>query len=275
MKEYFEVRIPTGDAGIEAGVIIAGLTKLGFEGFVEEEGRVLTYMERDDRSPEAFATWLASSGFKGAVVGLIADRNWNEQWERDYRPVRIGNSIMVRAPFHEPDPGIRYDIVIEPRMAFGTAHHETTAMMLDLIVQMDVKGKQVLDMGCGTAVLAILAHRMGAAGVLAVDNDEWAFNNASDNARLNGAGTIEVVLGDAGAAGNRLFDIIFANINRNILMQDIPRYAASLNSGGKLLMSGFYRRDLPMIREIALGHGLRQEKEINKNDWTAALFIST
>ncbi len=272
MKEYFEVRIPTGGDEQRSALIVAGLSGLGFGGFVEEEGAVLTYLERDERSPEDFREWLSASGFAEAEINIIGEKNWNEQWEQDYRPVIVGGNIMVRAPFHEPMPGITHDIIIEPRMAFGTAHHETTAMMLGMIPEIDPGGKHVLDMGCGTAVLAILAHKLGAAAIMAVDNDEWAYANSVDNVRINDASNIEVVRGDAGDIAQRHFDIIFANINRNILLQDIPRYAASLRKPGKLLMSGFYSNDLPMIEETAEKYGLKLEHARTVNDWTAALF---
>jgi ribosomal protein L11 methyltransferase len=215
---------------------------------------------------------MEDEGIVFPQINTIADKNWNEAWESEYKMVRISHDTIVRAPFHEAVPGVRHDIIIEPRMAFGTAHHETTSQMLRLISALDIKGRSVLDMGCGTAVLAILAYQLGAGRILAVDNDEWAYRNSLDNVELNGAG-IEVKMGDAALLQNLSFDIIFANINRNILLEDIPAYNSSLNQSGILLMSGFYEEDLAVIREKAESFGLIMGKTSLENRWMAVEFI--
>ncbi len=274
VKKFIELRVITSAEGSSADMIIAQLDGLGFDGFLEEEGYVLAYKEMGNEGSGDIEEMLRKEGIPAEVVSIIEDKNWNEAWESDYQPVVIGKKLIVRAPFHPAMAGVEYDLIIEPRMAFGTAHHETTEQMLMLIAEMDLEGKRVLDMGCGTAVLAILALKMGAASVLAIDNDEWAYRNSLDNISLNAAAEIEVLQGDASLLENREFDIIFANINRNILLQDIPNYANVLVKQGTLMMSGFYLDDLPLIEEKAKASGLQLESTCVKNNWMAATFIS-
>lgn len=271
-KMYVEVRVNT-EPGLDHNIIIARLAGLGFDGFIEEEDHVLAYKVKKDELEQDITDSLMNAGLKAAELNIIEDKNWNEVWESDYKPVVIGNDVMVRAPFHERLHEIKYDIVIEPRMAFGTAHHETTEQMLMMIKDMDIHGKRVLDMGCGTAVLAILAGMMGAAEVLAIDNDEWAYRNSIDNITLNEDVEVDVLHGDASLLGNREFDIIFANINRNILLEDIPHYSAVLAGNGTLLISGFYLEDLPHIEKKSATCGLKLLSRAVKNNWVAALFV--
>jgi len=192
--------------------------------------------------------------------------------ESQYEPVLIDNRCMVRAPFHEPRAGVEFDIVIMPKMSFGTAHHETTKQMIQYLLSTDVSGKSLLDMGSGTAVLAILARMKGAFPVSAFDNDEWAYNNALENVQSNNFADIEVLLGDSSLLAGRKYDIILANINRNILLNDIPVYRESLNAGGKLFMSGFYSEDLPLIEAKANESGLGIMSNRVENNWMAACF---
>lgn len=270
MKTFFEVRVPVREG--EAEILIARLSEMGFEGFLEEEEYILAYLEKEENSSQHVAKELSEQGIVVQGIKEIIDRNWNADWESDYQAVNIDGRIRVRAVFHPVDENITYDILIEPKMSFGTAHHETTAQMLSLIASMDLKGKRVMDMGCGTAVLAILAKKMGARQIVAVDNDEWAYNNALENLALNGISGTEVILGDARALENRTFDIIFANINRNILLEDIPLYSASLEAKGYLLLSGFYKHDLEMINSKCRTAGLQIQTSRTQNKWTAAVY---
>ena len=273
MKKFFEVRIDTEGQHYTSDHIIARLSETGFDGFVEEETHLLAYiMKAEGVEKGEIARQMEDEGIECVHIKLIEDKNWNEAWESEYEPVRISEDIVVRAPFHKLVAGVRHDIIIEPRMAFGTAHHETTAQMLQMIASMDLKGKSILDMGCGTAVLAILAHQMGAGTVTAIDNDEWAYRNSLDNIELNHAGSIEVKMGGAALLENLSYDIIFANINRNILLEDIPAYRSALNQGGILLMSGFYEEDLPVIRQKAGSVGLIQARTSIRNRWMAVEF---
>jgi len=271
-KMYFEVRVNTVP-GLDHNIIIARLGTIGFDGFIEEDDHVLAYKLKAGEEDADIRKALSLAGLQLADLNTIEDQNWNETWESDYQPVMLGNEIMVRAPFHQAIPGVEYDIVIEPKMAFGTAHHETTEQMLVMIKGMDIRGKRVLDMGCGTAVLAILAAKMGAETVLAIDNDEWAYRNSIDNIKLNQDVKVDVLHGDAALLENREFDIIIANINRNILLEDIPRYSATLIKDGQLLMSGFYHEDLPLIEEKATASGLKLLSTSVKNNWMAACFV--
>jgi len=185
---------------------------------------------------------------------------------KSYKPVVIADKCYVRAPFHPKMEKYKYDIIIEPKMSFGTAHHETTALMLEQILHLDLKDKLVLDMGCGTAVLAILAYKMGAGKVTAIDIDEWAFNNAKENVERNNAKFVKVLFGNMELTKG-IYDVIFANINRNVLMHDIPLYAENLNKHGLLLMSGFYEADIPVIEERAKDNGLKLSSSSLKNNW--------
>ena len=207
----------------------------------------------------------------------MPDKNWNEEWEKGHQAVLVeyeGGSVWVRAPFHPHRNDVDYELIIEPKMSFGTAHHPTTYMMLSYVAELEMQGKRVLDMGCGTAVLGILAKMRGAEYVEGVDIDEWAFNNARENAASNG---VEIVLklGDAGllavAGGSRVqrFDIIIANINRNILLADMDKYAAVLKVGGTLLLSGFYEADEAALVARAKELGMTLKNRKNRDGWSA------
>jgi ribosomal protein L11 methyltransferase len=257
-------------------LLISLLGEAGFESFTENaDGTISAYIPASHSTPELVSK-LGSDEFSGYLASYstvhIADQNWNAVWESQYEPVLIDGQCMVRAPFHEALPGIAYDIVIMPKMSFGTAHHETTKLMIRYLLGLNPEGKSLLDMGSGTAVLAILARMKKAAPVTAIDNDEWAYRNALENVEGNSFGDIEVLLGDSSLLPGRKFDIILANINRNILLNDIPAYRNSLNAGGSLFMSGFYADDLPLIAEKAASVGLKLLSSNSENNWTAACF---
>ncbi|MDR0796243.1 MAG: 50S ribosomal protein L11 methyltransferase, partial [Tannerella sp.] len=202
-------------------------------------------------------------------TNFIKAQNWNEVWEKNYfRPVRIGHECLLRAPFHLEEPGYRFEIMIDPKMAFGTGNHETTGLMLREILTLEPGGKEVLDMGCGTSVLAILAAKKGAGRIVAIDNDEWAYHNAIENCQLNNAPHIQVVLGDASQIARQgMFDYIFANINRNILLRDIPAYCHALKAGGEILLSGFYKEDIPVLEANCIENGLTLLSVAEQNNW--------
>ncbi|MBK7211868.1 MAG: 50S ribosomal protein L11 methyltransferase [Bacteroidales bacterium] len=273
--DYFEFKcIPTHGSQVN-GVLIARLGELGFESFVENEEDILAYIPFNgltDSLRMALKGPEISELITASELNLIKDQNWNAVWESAYEPVRMGNQCLVRAPFHSSDSQVEYEIVIEPKMSFGTAHHETTRLMLKYVLETELHGKSLLDMGSGTAVLAILASMKGAAPVLAIDNDEWAYRNALENVEGNKAGAVEVMLGDASSLKGRSFDIILANINRNILLNDIPAYRLALNSGGFLFISGFYDTDLDMLKEKAKENKLQFLSSQTDNKWTAACF---
>lgn len=202
-------------------------------------------------------------------VADLPDKDYNEAWEKAHQPVLVEGFCYVRAPFHQPRADVKYDIVIEPKMSFGTAHHATTYLMLSLLEAEEVEGRRVLDMGSGTGVLAILAAKKGASYVEAIDVDEWAFRNAQENFACNGV-DVTPLHGDAALlTPDKHFDLILANINRNILLRDMPAYAAVLNPGGTLLLSGFFEHDVDALREKAESLGLRLRQQRTRNDWTA------
>jgi ribosomal protein L11 methyltransferase len=256
-------------------IVTAELSEYGFESFSEEGNILFGYIPHKNFSMDEVRKlpFFTNKLIKvGMMVRLIKAQNWNALWESNFEPVRIGNFCYIRAPFHKSTRGVDYQIVIEPKMSFGTGHHETTSLMVEMLADMDLNGKTVLDMGCGTGVLAILAKKMGAAEVMAIDNDEWAYNNTVENIERNKVRKIVVKQGDASLLKGLKFDVIIANINRNVLLGDIPAYSASLNNGGTLLMSGFYSEDLPMIKDGCKQFKLKLIRSLTKNNWIAAGF---
>ena len=253
------------------------LGNIGFDSFMDADEGFTAYCTEPSFDKEGLNSILAMEQFADVQVvkqELIPDQDWNATWESSYEPVVIDNTCRIRAPFHEADSSYKYDLCIEPKMSFGTAHHETTAQIIKLMLTEDFKGKDVLDMGSGTGVLAILAKKLGSAKTVAIDNDEWAYRNALDNVKLNDENEIIVELGDANSLNNRQFDIIIANINRNILLRDMHEYVKCLKKGGKIFFSGFYESDLQLIRNEAERLRLSYLNHIKKNEWTAAVFIN-
>jgi ribosomal protein L11 methyltransferase len=266
--------LPTSD--IQHDMLTTMLGDLGFDSFMDDDMTLKAYCNEDQRDDQAVEELLRMEVFHGVKllnVEAMPDKDWNELWEASYQPVVVNERCRVRAPFHEPDPNFEFDLVIEPKMSFGTANHETTAQIITLMLETDFKGKDVLDMGSGTAVLAILAKRLGAAKTLAIDNDEWAYRNAFTNCELNGINDIEIVLGDAHAIGDAKYDVVLANINRNILLRDMHYYVEAMKPQAHIFFSGFYTEDLDSIKEEAQRLGLRYERHLSRNNWVAAEFV--
>ena len=257
-------------------ILIAELNEIGFESFVEEEDSLKAYIPENNFQEKLLddLSILKSDGFKIAFEKkLIQDQNWNAKWESEYEPVIVDERCYIRAPFHPSKPEVEFEIEIEPQMSFGTAHHETTYQMIQLLMDENLEGLSVLDMGCGTAVLAILAAMKDAKTIDAIDNDEWAFNNACENVKKNHYPNIKVFRGDASLLIDQSYDIIIANINKNILLRDMHAYVKVLQKDGKILFSGFYENDLIDIQKKATSLGLRYKNHISKNNWVAAVFI--
>lgn len=253
------------------------LGNIGFDSFMDVDEGFTAYCAENAFNEDALDGILAMEQLADVQVvkrEIIPDQDWNATWESSYEPVVIDGICRIRAPFHEADNSYKFDLCIEPKMSFGTAHHETTAQIIKLMLSENFKGKDVLDMGSGTGVLAILAKKLGSAKTVAIDNDEWAYRNALDNVKLNDENEIIVELGDANSLNNRQFDIIIANINRNILLRDMHEYVKCLKKGGKIFFSGFYEADLQLIRNEAERLGLSYLNHIKENDWTAAVFIN-
>ena len=273
---YIEVRIPKPNDETKSEILIFDLAGIGFESFSEEESVILAYIPEKDFQQEMLMTIAYCELLlnKNEIdIKLIEDQNWNAVWESNYPPVMIANCCFIRAPFHDPDPEAEFNILLRPKMAFGTAHHETTALMIETLLDEDVKGKTVLDMGCGTSVLAILASLKGASGIKAIDNDHWAYENSLENVEINGIANIEVLEGDAkDLPTDPVFDLVIANINKNILLRDLNTYAPTLKNGGSIYLSGFYSDDLDDIKNEARKNGLVFVSVKTKNNWAAAVF---
>ncbi len=256
-------------------IFIAALAELGFESFEETEAGLKAYIQEPLWDEAAFRDlpYLVNPGWDVSwQTEWIEPRNWNAEWEKAYDPIHVRDRCVVRAPFHEVPQGIPFDIVISPKMSFGTGHHQTTHLMLDYLLDMDLRGKSVLDVGSGTGVLAILAGMKGAGPVTAIDIDPWAFENCRENTVRNEQKKIEVLQGEVGAVQERHFDVVLANINKNVLLADLTTYARVLNEAGTLLLSGFYRSDLPDLQKAALERGLPLMDFRERDDWTAARF---
>ena len=251
------------------------LGNIGFDSFMDTDDGFEAYCQESSLDEKELDEILQMEQFVNVRFlkkELIPDQDWNATWEASYDPVIINNLCRIRAPFHQVEGSYKYDLIIEPKMSFGTAHHETTSQIIELMLQSDFRGLNLLDMGSGTGVLAILAKKLGSATTVAIDNDEWAYRNALDNIRLNDENEIIVELGDASSLNNRQFDVILANINRNILLRDMKEYVKCLVDGGKIFFSGFYEEDLVLIRREAECLGLTYSNHVTKNNWTAAVF---
>jgi len=272
---YTEIQFQISPLQPAAEILIAELSDLGFESFVEGENGLKAYIAGENFNISLIDDLfiLQNSEFNITYQKkIILDENWNAKWESDYDAVIIDKRCYIRAPFHMSKPEIEFEILIEPKMSFGTAHHETTAQMIQLLLNENIDGKSLLDMGCGTAVLAILAKKKGANIVHAIDNDEWAYNNSVENIQRNSFPDIQVEQGDATLLKERKYDVILANINKNILLADMESYSNSLNSGGIIMFSGFYENDLNDIKKKADQYHLQYHLHIVKNDWVAAKF---
>ena len=275
---YYELTF-TYDSPIETtivnDVLAAELGEIGFESFTESENGLQGYISDQLYKAKNLQDKLAVFPLENVKIhyteALVESKDWNEEWEKNYfKPIRIGKYCIIRASFHEHEPGYTYNIIIDPKMAFGTGNHETTFLMISEMLKLDLAGKELLDMGCGTAVLAILAQMKGAGRVVGIDIDEWAYNNALENIRLNQTNEVQVLLGGAEQiAASGQFDIVFANINRNILLNDIRHYNACMKPGAQLFMSGFYVQDIPAIEEECKRNGLALLSYTEKNNWVA------
>ncbi|MEN8125160.1 MAG: 50S ribosomal protein L11 methyltransferase [Bacteroidota bacterium] len=256
-------------------ILIAELGEVGFESFTENENGVIAYIQKKDWDKNILNDIqilnsdeiVFSYNFKE-----IEQVNWNSEWEKNFEAIQVDDQVSIRAPFHK-DPKLKYDIVIEPKMSFGTGHHETTHLMIQHLLELDLKGKTVLDMGCGTGILAIFAEKKGTKMIDAIDIDEWCFENTLENIERNKAHNIDVYQGDASFLGFRKYDVIIANINRNILLQDIKTYVNNLEHKGVLLLSGFYKEDIPIIDKEAQKNQLKLEKTLERNNWVGLKFV--
>ncbi|MBD3582920.1 50S ribosomal protein L11 methyltransferase [Flavobacterium selenitireducens] len=257
-------------------ILLAELGETPFESFVENEDGLTAYVKKDLWSEDILEGLfiLQSPEFKIEYhIEEIDQVNWNEEWEKHFEPIEVDGRCYVRAPFHEKTSA-EFDIVIEPKMSFGTGHHETTHMMIQHLLETDVAGMKALDMGCGTAILAILAEMKGAKPIDAIDIDNWCYLNSIENAQRNGCRHISVYEGDAELLKGKSYDLIIANINRNILLADMQQYVDCLNKGAILLLSGFYEQDIEAIDESCTARGLSYVKKFSRNNWVSLKYVN-
>ena len=259
-------------------VLSAQLGKIGFESFVSIDTGLEAYISSKLFSVDKIDKLLSVFPFEANIsysYREIEDVNWNEEWEKNYfKQIVIDDKCCVHSSFHQLDKKYDYEIMIDPKMAFGTGHHQTTSLMIKEILTMNLNNKIVLDLGCGTGVLAILAKMKGASVVKAIDIDEWAYHNAVENVKLNDVDDIKVLHGDVNLLNHEKFDLILANINRNVLLNDIPKYKLHLNKGGYLLMSGFYKDDIPLIKKMCSEHNLIYKGFSEKDQWVTTTFCT-
>lgn len=278
--KYFEVTFTILPYSETASDVLSALTaEIGFESFVECEGGMQAYVQQSLFDEAALKAILSDFPMPDTQITYTItepeDKNWNEEWEKNFfQPIIIGDRCVIHSTFHRDIPQAEYDIVINPQMAFGTGHHETTSLIIGELLDNDLQGKSLLDMGCGTSILAILARMRGAAPCTAVDIDEWCVRNSLENIELNGVDRISVFQGDASLLKDQEpFDVIIANINRNILLNDMKRYVSCMHPGSELYMSGFYVDDIPVIQAEAEHNGLRFVHHKEKNRWAAVKFV--
>ena len=278
--KYFEVTFTTSPCNETVNDVVSALAgEIGFESFVEWENGVQAYIQQSLFDEEALKSMVADFPLPDTTIEYTVveavDKDWNEEWEKNFfQPIVIGDRCCIHSTFHKDTPQTEYEILINPQMAFGTGHHETTSSIISELLEADLQGKSVLDMGCGTSILAILASMRGADPITAIDIDDWCVNNSRDNIALNGIENITVEWGDANLLKGRApFDVIIANINRNILLADMAQYAACMHPGSELFMSGFYVEDIPVIQEKAESLGMEFIHHREKNNWAAVKFI--
>ena len=269
---YFKVK--PMQLGVE--ILIAELDYIGFESFVETSDGVTAYIQKTDWYNAILDDIhvLKSDEFEITYTyNEIEQTNWNTEWEKNFQPIVVDDICAIRAPFHRPFQ-TKYDIIIEPKMSFGTGHHETTYMMTQHMLKMDLSKKSVLDMGCGTGILAILAEKKGANRIDAIDIDNWCYLNSLENVDRNQCKNVSVYEGDVSLLKDKHYDVILANINRNILLKDLNTYSSCLNKNGTLLLSGFYNTDIPIIKAECQRLMLNLDEKLERNNWVSLKFIN-
>jgi len=267
---YTEVNFLVNPVEPWRDVLMVELTEVGYEGFEETAHGIKAFIPTAEFDPSVLRSLLVPKDPHVSVtftVHEVPEINWNARWEQEFQPVEVDGKVLVRAEFHPAAPPYEHEIIITPRMAFGTGHHATTRMMVKAMLAMDLRGKRVCDLGCGTGVLAILAERLGAAGVVAIDHDPVAVENARDNVAMNHCQRIVVEKGDTDLANGAGYDAILANIERNTLVRSMVDMAAALAANGKLLLSGFVREDGEVMAKSAMDAGLRHVLTLEEGEW--------
>lgn len=275
MSNYIELSVIVEPKEQGSDILIAQLSELDFESFVESDNGFLAYIQEEQFSEESLKGLFEE--FEGVFKishshKTIAQQNWNKEWESNFTPIDIDGKCYIRAPFHEAKSGYTYDVIIEPKMSFGTGHHNTTQLMIQKLMSLDVNNKSLLDMGCGTGVLAIVASMMGANPITAIDIDDWSVENSVENTAKNNINNVSVHKGNAQILEEKLFNTILANINKNVLLNDIPVYVNSLEKNGNLVLSGFFETDIPELIAKADNNGLKFEEKAVSNQWSMLYF---
>ncbi|RFS17289.1 50S ribosomal protein L11 methyltransferase [Emticicia sp. C21] len=271
--DYIELTLQIDADFVE--ILMAELGELGFESFVETEDGLEAYVQEEIFDDVVVKQMLEDYASRTAIsyqFKKIVRQNWNEEWEKNFQPIQIGEQIYVRADFHEPKPDFPYEIIITPKMSFGTGHHETTSMVMEHQLNIDHTNKKVLDVGTGTGILAVLAAKLGASEISAFDIDEWSVENTIENVQLNNVANVTVRQGTIEDEPKDMYEIVLANINRNILISQIPAYVTFLQKGGDLIVSGFYEKDIADIQTVAESVGLKKVAQLSKNNWAAVVF---
>ena len=271
---YIEYDFTVSPTEMGAEILMAELAEVGFDSFEDTPTGIKAYIPKDSWNEHILQDIYLLSNPEFTIsyqITEIEQVNWNEEWEKNFSPIVVEDLCTVRANFH-PVPNTRYDIVITPKMSFGTGHHETTYMMLQQLLPLSLEGAKVLDMGCGTGILAIMAALRGAHNITAIDIDPWCVENATENVQQNNCSFITIKEGDVSLIAGEQYNLILANINRNILLSDIPAYTQALLPQGLLLVSGFYEEDLPAIKEKCQKVGLTYLSHIERNSWVSAKF---
>ncbi|MCF8253250.1 MAG: 50S ribosomal protein L11 methyltransferase [Bacteroidia bacterium] len=254
-------------------LLIAELSQINFEGFIENENGFEAYLPESDFNQDDLNSILVQYeiDFTNVAIRKVAPQNWNANWEGSFEPVTIGTKLRIRAPFHEPSSDFSIELIIQPKTSFGTGHHETTYSIMELMLNFKMENLEVFDYGSGTGILAILASKLGAKTIFANDIDPWAAENIFENAELNQIENISFIQGDIQAAKSQTFDLILANINKNILMDSFTHLFPLLRENGHLIISGFYETDLPDLTSEAKKCGFNFKEKVTTNNWTAAV----
>jgi ribosomal protein L11 methyltransferase len=275
-QQYVEVKIPLKNLEISE-ILVAELSLVGYDSFAEYPDHLEAFIEKDKFSLQTLEEILMkyeTMGVKAYTHCQMEDKNWNEEWERHFEPVVVENKLRIRASFHETDPNMQWEIVIDPKMSFGTGHHETTALVLANQTSIDFENKTVLDVGCGTGILSVFASMQGAKSVVAIDNNPWCIENTTENLALNHIKNCEIRFGTISEtiAEKESYDVVLANITRNVVLNELPLYAQHLKKDGYLLLSGFFEYDLDEIFERTEPNGLEYLGRKNKNNWISPVF---
>ncbi|MGQ0828696.1 MAG: 50S ribosomal protein L11 methyltransferase [Bacteroidota bacterium] len=275
MTNYIELTFTVDPKEQGCDILIAQLSELGFDSFVETEKGFSAYIPENnyDSTQLNLALSFCADFFKfNYQIKIIPQQNWNKEWETNFQPIEVDGKCYIRAPFHEAKKKYVYDVIIEPKMSFGTGHHDTTQLMIRQLMKLNVKNKEVLDMGCGTGVLAIVASLMGADPITAIDIDDWSYENTVENLEKNNINNVLVHKGNAQILEGRCFHTILANINKNVLLADMSTYTKSLAKQGNILFSGFFETDIPELMVKAFELGLKFEEKAVSNQWALLWF---